>query len=134
MSSFLSPTAPLASLLADYSGKITSEESQPVCTHWSNMQDPTSCLHDSLRFFPPTSPSFWGVALLEVCGGSLGRDRTHTVVSNAHQLRASFTGCATQNPPPPLPTLFPSKSVMVEQNLPSCLWTRAYHFSDCQFF
>ena len=32
------------------------KESQPVCTQWRRMQNPTSCLDDSLRFFPSFYP------------------------------------------------------------------------------
>ena len=52
MSSSPPPIAPLAILQADHVGKMTSVERQPACTQWGRMQSPTSCLIDSLRFFP----------------------------------------------------------------------------------
>ena len=55
MSSLL-PTAVLAILQEDHVGKVKSEESQPVCMQWKMMQNPASCLDDSLKFFSPFSP------------------------------------------------------------------------------
>ena len=50
--SSLPPAAPsLAIMDLDNEGKIIyEEESQPVCTPWRRVQNPASCLNDSLRF------------------------------------------------------------------------------------
>ena len=57
MTSPLLPTASLAILQADHTGKITSEESQPVCMQWRRMKNPHS-LGDSPRS-PPHFPLYF---------------------------------------------------------------------------
>ena len=49
MASFVPPVAPVTIQQADHTGKITSEQSQPVCSQWSMVQDPASCLTEILR-------------------------------------------------------------------------------------
>ena len=56
MTSSLLPSAPLAILWADHVGKTTLK-SQPVFMQWGLVQNPTSCLDDSLRFFLLLFPS-----------------------------------------------------------------------------
>ena len=50
MTGSLPPLVPIGILLADHAGKINLKSQ---CTQWRMMQNPTSCLNDSLKFFPP---------------------------------------------------------------------------------
>ena len=56
MTCSLPSAVPLAILQAEYMAKKKKKKiwtkQQPVCMQWRMMQNPTSCLNDSLKFFP----------------------------------------------------------------------------------